>query len=118
MYMDGFHFSFSDGHPCLLFLFDFLVLNTKLKVALACLATFCIGVLIDLVGLARKRILNNYLLCILYGISLSLAYSLMLLAMTYSIEIFTSVILGLVAGQVVSKLIHPEKPFVECSCSK
>ena len=112
MYMDGFHFSLRENKECLIFLFDGLVLNNRIKVIFACIFTLALAVAMESLVFLRKSLLErdakkklSFLgksrISLLYGLHLSFAYFLMLLAMTYSIELFSSVVVGLCLGKLL-----------------
>jgi hypothetical protein len=80
------------------------------KFLLGCLAVFLLGASVEGIVIVRKNVVSGrknkrrkLAAAVLFGANLTLAYSIMLVAMTYSIELFTSVILGLVAGHLFWK---------------
>lgn len=120
MYMNGFQWSGDPDNACLVYLFPGLVLDTKVKFWAAVAFTF----LIALLGPETLRIMHeqsvargqqvkkrsgaplaaHYLhskgvsiLCVMH------AYMVMLLSMTFSLEIFIAIVLGLAFGRPMGK---------------
>lgn len=122
MWMTG--FQFAAGHhsdPCVVFLFPEWVLDTKGKLAGACIGTFFAGVLVGLLGWLRVRIkdmcaakglwdpdyrprwrpwLAEGGIVTIIAVQVCFAYWLMLIAMTYQAELFIMVVLGLAFGHL------------------
>jgi Ctr copper transporter family len=110
MYMDGFRgigTSKKGETVCLNFLFLNWTLNEPVKFAFACIGTLLAGVLVQFIGKYRLKLhaekwsrayLKKGLLILLFGVQVTLGYFLMLLAMTYSTELFCMVCLGLTIG--------------------
>lgn len=110
MIMDGFR---SQGLspllsvPCINFLLPKLTLDTRWKFAIGCLGAFLMGTLLPYFHRARivasrwkfaSRMQRTAAFAGLYFSSTALGYLLMLLAMTYSTELFIMVLLGLTCG--------------------
>mmetsp|Transcript_147226 Transcript_147226/g.470577 ORF Transcript_147226/g.470577 Transcript_147226/m.470577 type:complete len:1524 (-) Transcript_147226:187-4758(-) len=112
MYMTGFHFVGDPDDNCLVYLMPSLVLDTPIKFWTAVVTTFFLcffgpeilrrwlatasrekpeGKLHRIAQVVQVRTLN--LLCVMH------AYLIMLLSMTFSIEIFMSIVLGLALGR-------------------
>ncbi|CAE8712442.1 unnamed protein product, partial [Polarella glacialis] len=106
MYMEGFRWTVdSPDQLCLTFLWPGLQLNAAWKLMLACLATVFMSSLVELVGVLRRALPQSRqkdfgLAC--HAAGLALAYIAMLCVMTYSYELFFSVLLGLLLGHVMS----------------
>jgi copper transporter 1 len=107
MYMDGFRFSLQGGQPCLNLYLESWTLDTRSKflVAMACVAL--LGIATEYISKLRSRLCSkrpsrfrNYRLTIavLHGLQALVGYILMLATMTFSVELFSSVILGLGIG--------------------
>jgi len=120
MYMDGFtSYVNNDETPlCLNLLFTDWTLNTKTKFTFACIGIILLGIFTELLGLLRRLIdtfirqggLGKYkragplIMSTLYGTQVLLGYFLMLTAMTYQVELFVCVLLGLVMGHAAFNL--------------
>lgn len=113
MYMDGFHFSLSGGNlPCMVLFTSAFVLDESWKFGLGCILVFLMAGTIEGFVRLRKKVgslrirglkKKKAVLGVLFGLNMTLAYLAMLVAMTYSIELFASVILGLIAGHIFWK---------------
>ena len=127
MYMDSFHWSLADSKlPCISLFTSYLLLDETWKFLLGCVLSFFIAASIE--GLVMMREYNK-LVSVLFGMNMIFAYLAMLAAMTYSVELFISVILGLVAGHVFWKtdnfheshepccITAPTSPVKECPCT-
>src|SRR3989338_9903824 len=111
--MPGFQSSV-DG-PCILYLFEGVVVNTQVKYAFAVIGTFFLAVANEVFIWARKKVdttsaLKNpiWIICIetfLYGLQMVNAYWLMLLVMTYEYVVFIAIILGLAFGHFFFRYI-------------
>ena len=94
--------------PCINFLFPRLTMDSRLKFAAGCTAAFFLALLLPYVYKARILIAQRWIfpsvrhrsatMVGLYLCSTTLGYLLMLLAMTYSAELFLMVIAGLTVG--------------------
>jgi lipid-A-disaccharide synthase-like uncharacterized protein len=106
MSMTGFISQANDNNPdCINLLFSEWTLDTRTKFAFACLGVFCLGIIIQYLTIVRaktKTIPDPYLRRLAkvgaFGIQVVLSYFLMLIAMTYSAELFTMVCVGLTIG--------------------
>ncbi len=121
MYMQGFTSVATAGAEstaCLTFLLPAWVLDGRAKYSAACLASLLMGVLVhflskvrhDLVCKSRaqapsaRSLLSRATLLALHGAQVLLGYFLMLIAMTYSVELFAMVWVGLTVGYGVFNL--------------
>jgi len=117
MYMNGFQWK---GIYCVIYLFPSWVLNTQWKMILAFSGTFFISIGLEGIITGRRIVLpiikgkNTRLVVstITYGIQLTLGYLIMLIVMTYSLPLFFSVILGLMAGHFLFHLSTNSDPVV------
>lgn len=95
---EGFHLSLRGGHPCLALLVPTWKLDSRWKFLFACgcVVTFAIGV----EGLTKLRQRRRVAVVspLLHGMQAFAGYLLMLIAMTYSLELLLSVIGGLAIG--------------------
>ena len=113
MYMNGFVW---EDNNCIIYLFQDWVLSSRGLLAIACIGTVLLGVVLEaLVWLRRKYMSPKVLLSKIrvsfirkliptatgYAIQLLLGYFLMLVVMTYSGPLVISVISGLVFGNVI-----------------
>jgi hypothetical protein len=109
MSMTGFFSLVSDpkgSTPCLNLWFDTWTLNNSTKFAFACLGVLFMGILVQYLMVLRPRlslfIQNKSMRRItggcLFGLTMMLNYVLMLTAMTYSVELFCMVAIGLTGG--------------------
>jgi hypothetical protein len=109
MSMTGFFSLVSDpkgSTPCLNLWFDNWTLNNSTKFAFACLGVLSMGMLVQYLMILRPRlplwIQNKFTRRIaggcLFGLTMMLNYVLMLTAMTYSVELFCMVVIGLTGG--------------------
>jgi Ctr copper transporter family len=122
MYMDGWHWSTTSSLDCLSYLVPAWRLDTRWKFHGALLYTFGLAVLLSAVSSVRVGVVASnstvttntipqtgtnkssaalLLLLFLYAMQALLGYALMLVVMTYSIELLLAVIAGLVTGHVV-----------------
>ena len=115
MYMSGFETAGADRrNPCVILFISSWTLDSRLKFVFACFGVAFMGFLIEFLICVRRRLtsrkrLSPYLLAprpsirqwtsiLLFGANLFLGYLAMLVAMTYSIELFVCVIVGLMVG--------------------
>ena len=115
MYMSGFEAAGVDKrNPCVILFITSWTLDSRPKFVIACFGVAFMGFLIEVLICVRRRItsrkrLSPYLVAprpsirqwssiILFGLNLFLGYLAMLVAMTYSMELFICVIIGLMIG--------------------
>mmetsp|Transcript_8954 Transcript_8954/g.17326 ORF Transcript_8954/g.17326 Transcript_8954/m.17326 type:complete len:214 (+) Transcript_8954:230-871(+) len=114
MSMGGFQSTlFSGGQAdCITFLFVSFRLNSAEKFFCAMLCTFLLAVFCEGMDYCQTEVGNNCLLgkpkyvrktimALLYGFRQFLGWLLMLISMTFSIELFASAILGIVTGKLL-----------------
>ena len=76
----------------------------------ACLGVFMVGIICQMLSKYRTRRKHSLFTVLVYGIEVTLRYFLMLISMTYNVELFCMIILGLCTGyltfqtDLVSKL--------------
>ena len=114
MYMDGFQFVFLGGPSlCLNFLMPSFVMDTPLKFLLGCGSAFLIALSVEGLSLLRRRlrkmwrggIMKSTLpVTVVYGMQALVAYVLMCLAMSYSLELMICLTLGLCVGHALFNL--------------
>jgi hypothetical protein len=104
MLMRGFHSNLfgknRGGVECIVLFWAHL--RTELRFLLGMLICFLFGILVELSILARKKATNIIIVNWMFlGINISLGYGAMLIAMTYSIELFCSLIIGVGCGHLI-----------------
>lgn len=111
MLMFGFDVSGKKENPCIILFFNSWTLDTKWKFALGCLGVMVLGFAIEALIAFRRQLsrrkrtfidltsrTRKILTLASFGLNLILGYLAMLVAMTYSIELFTFVVIGLIIG--------------------
>eukprot|EP00931_Biecheleriopsis_adriatica_P120125 TRINITY_DN95260_c0_g1_i1.p1 TRINITY_DN95260_c0_g1~~TRINITY_DN95260_c0_g1_i1.p1 ORF type:complete len:806 (+),score=162.39 TRINITY_DN95260_c0_g1_i1:355-2418(+) len=124
MHMSGFEVA-RQSVPCIIFFFQGLELTSAWKFVLAMLATILLGILVEFMvaarrwsapGPSKRGTLFKWKLSrrgtkawslLLYAVTRALGYLVMLVTMTYSVELFLSVIVGLTAGHAIFNLETP-----------
>lgn len=111
MYMSGFTSTHSRDRPCIVLLFKGWRLDSALKFALACITVVLMGIatqgLIALRPIVQQRTSGMSSLSIrsvesiMFGLQVTLGWFMMLVAMTFSTELFCSATGGLIAGHFV-----------------
>ena len=128
----GFHLSLRSGHPCLNILWNWWTLNARWKVLLSIILVFGLAVAVE--GLAKFRYvtvaqwklqqrvnsssgttttttaaatLRRYSIPVLHGLQAGAGYLLMLIAMTFSLELLCSVVMGLATGYGIFFKLSP-----------
>ena len=131
--------------PCINYLFYSWTLNSNLRVILACIGTLLLGMFIQLITKMRTFLSPQYnvsataqprcgvaaignrlagsssttkafLTVALYGTQTILSYLIMLVAMTYNVELFVCVAAGLTLGYAVFLLDLPHPPHSTDPC--
>lgn len=117
MSMTGFFFAFpgSVSNPCIAYLFPQWVLKSPGQFWWGMFVSFVFGLTVEIAVLVR-RIVNSKAAhehrrrarlvwrgtgLFLFGLNISIAYICMLVAMTYCVELFIAVVLGLTVGHLV-----------------
>ncbi len=108
MLMSGFEVAGDKTNPCVILFIEAWTLDSRWKFAIGCVGVFCIGFAIEALIWVRRRIsksrrrrFRTALLLATFAANLTLGYLAMLVAMTYSVELFCCVLLGLVVGHGV-----------------
>jgi len=119
MYMDGFQWV---SKTCIIYLFPNWILSSAGKLIAACIGSIAFGCLMEFVLFQRRNLLDTFppgvnrlaLSAVIYGVQLTMEYSLMLIIMIYSVPLFFSVVLGLVGGHILfnakDALLNYDKP--------
>ncbi|CAK0795863.1 unnamed protein product [Prorocentrum cordatum] len=106
MYMDGFKMtSASPDEACVNFLLPSLVIDSPLKLVISSIGVVLLSASVELCTLGRQFLPKDRqgdVGLLFHAVSLVLAYLAMLFVMTYSIEIFSAVIVGLALGHKVA----------------
>jgi hypothetical protein len=113
----GFKFE-EHGAPCILFLIPSLNVDSSFKYQFTLLTCFLMGVLSEGFSLFRRKMViylknktkySKLISSFIYGIQMILAYSMMLLVMTYHVKVFCSLILGVCFGNFLFNLNYFQK---------
>ncbi len=115
MFMNGFTSISSEkkgSTECVNYLFINWTLDNTVKYVFACFGTLFMGIFIQGIAHIRMKLSSNKTknniiklqIIIIYGVQMCFSYFLMLLAMTYSTELFCMVIIGLTIGYGVFHL--------------
>lgn len=120
----------SNSKTCVILFFKEWKLNTAGKFAGACFGVFFLGFSIELLIALRRRIVNRKRLFInlplpvrkitviaLFGINLVLGYLAMLVAMTYSVELFICVVVGFIVGHALLNSHMPVGETIDPCCA-
>ncbi|TRY75846.1 hypothetical protein TCAL_04958 [Tigriopus californicus] len=129
MLMLGFEVSGRGGF-CIILFFDAWTLDTRLKFALGCVGVALMGIAIELLIMVRRRIqkrdapfqginktLKKILLIVGFGVNLIVGYLAMLVVMTYSVELFLSVCLGMIVGHLLFNSSEPIGETIDPCCA-
>lgn len=103
----------NDVVDCVNLLFDSWTLDSRVKFGFACVGVFLLAALTQAVPLLRTACLRlpatslwrSLALTVLFGVDKTVGYFVMLVAMTYSSELFAMICLGLTAGFVAFHLL-------------
>jgi len=107
MFMDGYQFVFRGSSLCLNFLLPSVTLSSPIKFIIGLIGAFTLGYAVELLTSYRRAVFRKArerggearkTLTILHGCQALIGYILMCLAMSYSVEILLSVVLGLTSG--------------------
>jgi len=129
MFMDGFTTSGESVNECVILLFKSWVLDTKTKFVIACFGVILLGIAIEGMLCLRRLIQSRKILllirglarraCIisLFALNIASGYLAMLVAMTYSVELFVCMVVGLVAGHAIFNTESPVGESVDPCCA-
>ena len=67
--------------------------------------------------LKSKAIIRFFISLSLFGINLALGYMAMLVAMTYSVELFSCVVVGLIIGHAIFNMKQPVGESIDPCCA-
>lgn len=120
MYMEGF-ISYVTGEyrteggsktpSCLVLWFPDWILDTQGKFAAACMGVFLLGIFTEFLSYLRRLVRTHvktlspppqiFSMCFLYAVQLMFGYFCMLIAMTYQVELFVCVVVGIGTGHAL-----------------
>jgi len=110
MYMQGFQTSGNSKDVCVILLFSSWTLDTRTKFVFGCIGVVILGIAIEAMLCFRRKLQKRKILLrlsglhrrvaiiALFGVNIASGYFAMLVAMTYSVELFICMIVGLVIG--------------------
>ncbi len=125
MHMSGFEYYPAD---CVIFLFNGWVLDAPGTFVLAILGSLGLGLLTELLTFLRREKIakaaalrerpNAFVVVMgsIFTVQVTLGYLLMLVAMTYQVELFVAVMLGLGGGHMLLNVKAPVGESVEACC--
>ena len=131
MLMGGFEPAGNKANNCIILWISPFTLNTRAKFYVACVGVVFLGIAIEASIAIRRRFssvrrssphlpvprsFRTFAGVMLFGVNLFLGYLAMLVAMTYSVELFFCVILGLMIGHAALNLKVPVSESVDPCC--
>ena len=134
MNMKGFFSTGMDKKPCIILFFKAWELDSRLKFAFGCIGVIILGMMVEAcIAIRRKlgspskrrfvRLLRSkpsiqfILSFLLFGVNLGLGYMAMLVAMTYSLELFLCVVLGIMIGHAIFNMKQPVGESIDPCCA-
>lgn len=128
MFMDGFHWSLGqhsdpegNAHkrpPCLNYLFASFLLDEGRKFHYALVVTMMVAIATEslsvlrhyvMVSLPKASIARGMVLTLVYALQSLMGYIIMFVAMTYSMELFLAVGVGLAVGHALFRYLYPRQ---------
>eukprot|EP00090_Calanus_glacialis_P033852 TRINITY_DN5638_c0_g1_i1.p1 TRINITY_DN5638_c0_g1~~TRINITY_DN5638_c0_g1_i1.p1 ORF type:complete len:545 (-),score=136.05 TRINITY_DN5638_c0_g1_i1:1228-2862(-) len=113
MYMQGFTASGNAKDACVILLFKSWVLDTRAKFGFGCVGVILLGIAIEGLLCLRRELQSRKILLrirgvarrvsivLLFALNIGSGYLAMLVAMTYSVELFICMVIGLVMGHAI-----------------
>jgi len=113
MYMKGFTTSGNGKDACVILLFKSWVLDTRIKFGFGCVGVILLGIAIEGMLCLRRELQSRKILLrisgvarrasivLLFALNIASGYLAMLVAMTYSVELFICMVIGLVLGHAI-----------------
>eukprot|EP00088_Acartia_fossae_P012261 TRINITY_DN16319_c0_g1_i1.p1 TRINITY_DN16319_c0_g1~~TRINITY_DN16319_c0_g1_i1.p1 ORF type:complete len:651 (-),score=90.21 TRINITY_DN16319_c0_g1_i1:261-2159(-) len=129
MYMNGFQVSGKSNNACVILFFESWVLDSRLKFAFGCLGCILLGVVVEGLLCFRRLLQSRKILrvlssltrrvsiIVLFGFNIAAGYLAMLVAMTYSVELFICMVIGLVIGHAIFNTSAPVGESVDPCCA-
>jgi len=129
MYMQGFVTSGKAKEACVILLFNSWVLNSREKFAIGCVGVIFLGIAIEAMLCLRRLLQSGKVLrrlrglsrrgaiIFLFALNIASGYLAMLVAMTYSVELFICMVVGLVAGHAFFNSEAPVGESVDPCCA-
>jgi hypothetical protein len=129
MYMQGFTASGDDKDACVILLFKSWVLDTRIKFFFGCIGVIILGISIEGMLCLRREIQSRKILLrirglarrasiiLLFAVNIATGYFAMLVAMTYSVELFICMVIGLVLGHAIFNSGAPVGESVDPCCA-
>jgi len=129
MYMNGFQVSGQKNNPCIILFFKSWVLDTPFKFAMGCIGVIILGIGVEGLLCFRRLLQSRKILRVisspvrrggiiaLFGFNIAFGYLAMLVAMTYSIELFICMVIGLVIGHGIFNTTAPVGETVDPCCA-
>lgn len=128
MYMSGFASIVSSKKgdtACINLFFEDWTLDNKSAFAGACIGVFFLGIVIEVLVMARRVMfatmpkgrVRDLLMVLLHGTNVVLSYFIMLVAMTYNVELFCMAVVGLTCGYMAFNLAEPPRHTTDPCCS-
>jgi len=129
MYMAGFEISGQPDNACVILFIKAWTLDTRVKFIFGCLGCIVLGIFVEGLLCFRRLIQSRKILrimsspirrgCIigLFGFNIAFGYLAMLVAMTYSVELFFCMVIGLVLGHAIFNTSAPVGESVDPCCA-
>lgn len=129
MYMNGFQISGQPDNPCVILFFKIWVLDSKVKFLFGCLGCILLGIGVEGLLCFRRLLQSRKILrvmsspvrrgtiILLFGFNIAAGYLAMLVAMTYSVELFICMVIGLVIGHAIFNTSAPVGESVDPCCA-
>jgi hypothetical protein len=129
MYMSGFEISGQPDNPCIILFIKTWVLDTRVKFLFGCLGCILLGIFVEGLLCFRRLLQSRKILrlmssplrrgsiIVLFGFNIAAGYLAMLVAMTYSVELFICMVVGLVMGHAIFNTSAPIGESVDPCCA-
>merc|ERR1711934_1351635 len=129
MCMQGFTTSGKAKDACVILLFNSWVLNSREKFGIGCVGVIFLGIAIEAMLCLRRLLQSRRIvprlrglsrraaIIFLFALNIASGYLAMLVAMTYSVELFICMVVGLVAGHAFFNSKAPVGESVDPCCA-
>jgi len=113
MYMEGFQVTGNAQNSCVILFFKIWTLDSRLKFGVGCVGVIILGIFVEFLLYVRRRLQGRGFcrwlrnpwrkagIILLFTLNLVSGYLAMLVAMTYSVELFLCMVVGLVGGHAM-----------------